>query len=174
VAARDSHIKLPVHELLIEPVVSADTQTRSEIANQNTVPFSRADEEWSFRNWVSGAANLADPRIDLLGAADLRGLPPTTIISSEMDPLESDGTTVTQKLQASGVDVTRIEYQGTANGFFGLGAVVARAHEAQIYAGNALKVTFDQIGPPPAAPQSAYQARGRAARHRVWHRPKGS
>jgi acetyl esterase/lipase len=173
VAARDAHIKLPVHELLIEPVVSADTQTRSEIANQHTVPFSRADEEWSFRNWVAGPASLSDPRIDLLGNADLRGLTPVTIISSEMDPLESDGTTVTQKLVASGVDVTRVEYQGTANGFFGLGAVVARAKEAQDYAGNALAMTFDQIGAPPATP-AVYAGRGHAVRHRAWHRPKGS
>jgi acetyl esterase/lipase len=173
VAARDAHLKMPVHTLLIEPVVSADTQTRSEIANQDTVPFSRADEEWSFRNWVANPASLSDPRIDLLGAADLSGLTPVTIISSEMDPLESDGTTITQKLLAQGVDVTRVEYQGTANGFFGLGAVVARAKEAQLFAGNALDVTFDQIGAPPP-PAAVYGGRSRPMRHRPWHRPKGS
>jgi acetyl esterase len=87
IAARDAHIKLPVHELLIEPVVSPDTQTRSEIANQNTVPFSRADEEWLFRSLASSPSDITDPRIDLLRRADLHGLPRTTIISSEMDPL---------------------------------------------------------------------------------------
>jgi acetyl esterase len=175
VAARDARIKLPVHELLIEPVVSPDTQTRSEIANQNTVPFSRADEEWSFRNWVSSPADLADPRIDLLDHADLHGLPTTTIISSEMDPLESDGTTVTQKLQVSGVDVTRIEYQGTANGFFGMGNVVARAKEGEAFAANALDTTFDKIGAPPAPSRASYRpGRGRTVHHHAWHRPKGS
>ena len=173
-ASRDAHIKPPVHELLIEPVVSPDTQTRSEIANQNTVPFSRADEEWVFRNWVTNPAALRDPRIDLLGPVDLHGLPPTTVISSEMDPLESDATTVTLKLQTSGVDVTRAEYAGTAHGFFGLGAVVARAAEAEVFAGAALKTTFDQIGEPPPPPRYAPAGRARATRRHAWHPPKGS
>ena len=162
---------MPVHALLIEPVVRADTHTRSAIANQNTVPFSRADDEWSLRYW--DAAGLADPRIDLLGGADLHGLPPVTIISSEMDPLESDGSTLARKLQDSSVDVTRVQYQGTAHGFFGLGAAVARAQEAEAYAANALDATFDQIGPPPA-PAPLYSGHSRPARRRAWHRPKGS
>ena len=177
VAARDARIKLPVHELLIEPVVSPDTQTRSEIANQNTFPFSRADEEWSFRNWAARPSDLVDPRIDLLGYGDLHGLPTTTIISSEMDPLESDGTTITQKLQVSGVDVTRVEYQGTANGFFGMGNVVARSKEAEAFAAAALATTFDKIGAPPAPTRAAYpsgRGRSRVVRHHAWHPPKGS
>ncbi len=173
IAARDAHIKLPVHELLIEPVVSPDTQTRSEIANQNTVPLSRADEEWLFRNLTSNPSDLADPRIDLLGRADLHGLPATTIISSEMDPLESDGTTVTLKLQVQGVDVTRIEYQGTAHGFFGMGAVVARSREAEEFAANALNVTFKQIGALPPYRAVYRTSRSGGARHHA-RRPHGS
>ena len=172
VAARDGHFKPPVHEVLIEPVVSPDTHTRSEIANQTTVPFSRADEDWLFRNWVSNPAALTDPRIDLLGPVDLHGLPQTTVISSEMDPLESDGTTITMKLQTAGVDVTRIEYQGTAHGFFGMGAVVARASEAEAFAATVLQASFDKIGAPPA-PRSA-PGRARAHRRHAWHPPKGS
>jgi len=170
-AARDGHIPMPVHALLIEPMVSADPQTRSAIANQNTVPFSRSDEAWSWRFWA--ASGLADPRIDLLGQADLHGLPPVTIISSEMDPLESDGSTLARKLQESGVDVTRVQYQGTAHGFFGLGTTVARAQEAEAFAGGALDVTFDQIGPPPA-PAPVHSGHSRPARRAAWHRPKGS
>jgi acetyl esterase/lipase len=169
-AARDAHIPMPVQALLIEPVVSADTHTRSAIANQNTVPFSRADDEWSLRHW--DASGLADPRIDLLERADFHGLPPVTVISSEMDPLESDGSTLARKLQESGVDVTRVQYQGTAHGFFGLGAAVARAKEAEAFAGNALDATFEQIGPPPAPP--VYVGRSRPARRPAWRRPKGS
>jgi acetyl esterase len=172
-AARDNHVKLPVHELLIEPVVSPDTQTRSEIANQNTVPLSRADEEWFFHNLATSPSDAVDPRVDLLGRADLHGLPPTTIISSEMDPLESDATTVTLKMQVQGVDVTRIEYQGTAHGFFGMGAVVARSKEAEDFAANALNVTFNQIGEPPQSRAGYRPGRKGGARYNA-RRPHGS
>lgn len=173
IAARDLGLKAPVHAVLIEPIVSVDTNTRSAIANQNTIPFSRADEEWYFRNWFANPAAATDPRIDLLGVADLHHLQPITIISSEMDPVESDATTITLKLQAQGVDVTRIEYQGTAHGFFGLGNVVARAKEAEQFAGNALDITFKDIGEPPAPPPVT----GRSIRrgpHRAWNRLHGS
>lgn len=172
-AARDLNLKAPVHIVLIEPIVSVDTHTRSAIANQNTIPFSRADEEWYFRNWLTNPADAQDPRIDLLGVADLHHLKPMTIISSEMDPVESDATTITLKLQAQGVDVTRVEYQGTANGFFGLGNVVARAKEAEEFAGNALDITFKDIGEPPAPPATLRRT-GRRAPHRAWNRLHGS
>lgn len=172
-AARDLSLKAPVHIVLIEPIVSVDTNTRSAIANQRTIPFSRADEEWYFRNWLANPADAQDPRIDLLGVADLHHLPPMTIISSEMDPVESDATTITLKLQAQGVDVTRVEYQGTAHGFFGLGNVVARAKEAEEFAGNALDITFKSIGEPPAPPAAARRS-GRRAPHRAWNRLHGS
>jgi acetyl esterase/lipase len=169
IAARDAGIKLPVHELLIEPVASADLRTRSAIANQYTVPLDRADVNWYFGHWVPNDAALADPRIDLINHADVHGLPPTTVISSEMDPLDSDGYVVTQKLLVAGVDVARVEYAGTAHGFFGTGAVVARAAEAESFAATALDATFTKIGePPPPRPVERRPARQRPMRHEVY------
>lgn len=156
VAARDAHVKLPVHLLVISPVSGPDLRTRSAIANQRTVPLGRDDLRWAYANTLSAPTDLADPRIDLVGRADLHGLPPTTVISAEMDPLESGGGALTQKLQVSGVDVTRTQYQGTAHGFFGEGAVVARAKEAEAFAATALDETFQRIGDPP--PPSVHRA----------------
>lgn len=168
IAARDANIKRPVHELLIEPIASPDINTRAMIANQHTPPLSRADVIWYLHTWVANPADLDDPRLNLINRADLHGLPPTTIISSEMDPLESDGTALTQKLQVEGVDVTRTEYAGTAHGFFATGAVVARAKEAEDFAASALDTTFNKIGDPPPPPRASAHARtpGRAMHHR--------
>lgn len=170
VAARDGGLKLPVHELLIDPVAGSDLETRSAIANKHAVPLNRADVRWYFENAVASPADVNDKRIDLVGHADLHGLPPTTIISAEMDPLESGGTALTQKLQAAGVDVRRIEYQGTTHNFFGTGAVVARAQEAETFAASELNATFETIGAPPPPPR-AKPARA-SLRHRPAHRAR--
>ena len=174
VAARDGHIPPPVHALLIEPVTGPASHTRSALADRYDVPLNRADVRWSLDLMVGSPADLDDPRLDLLGAADLHGLPATTVISSELDPLESQGSALAQKLQASGVAVSRTEYQGTAHGFFGLDAVVARARQAQALAAQEMDATFQRIGEPPPPPQSARHAKpGRRHAHRraLVHRP---
>jgi acetyl esterase len=178
-AARDMHIKAPVHLLLIEPVVSPDTQTRSEIANQLDVPLSRDDVVWYLGNSGASPALVNDPRIDIIGHGDTHGLPPTTVISAEMDPLDTDGSTLAQKLQVSGVDVARVEYQGTAHGFFGMGAVVARSKEAEQFAAQQVDATFNQIGEPPPPPRyvggrGGRRRGGHAGVRHPSHRPHGS
>ena len=170
IAARDAHIKPPVHQLLIYPVAGADTHTPSYIADEYAVPLSRADVLWYVNNTVSSPADLQDPRLDLIGKADLHNLPPTTVISAEIDPLESDGTFLTYKLLTQGNMVARTEYGGTTHEFFGTGAVVARAHEAQQFAAEQLDATFDKIGEPPNAARASTRP---PSRRRVF-RPLGA
>ncbi len=166
IAARDAHLQPPVHQLLIYPVAGIDTQTPSYIADEKAIPLGREDVLWYIKNTVASAADLQDPRLDLIGKADLHNLPPTTIISAEIDPLESDGTFLTYKLQAHGVMVDRTEYGGTTHEFFGMGDAVARAKDAETFAAQALDATFDKIGnpPPPRATRAATQRRT-ARRH---------
>ena len=139
------------------------------------MPLGRADVLWYVKNTIRGPADLKDPRLDLIGRADLHNLPPTTIISAEIDPLESDGTFLTYKLQAQGVDVDRTLYGGTTHEFFGMGAAVSRAREAEAFAAEKLDATFDKIGPPPPPPRGPYRSGVRGVRHRpVNHRVRGS
>ncbi len=164
-AARDAHVQPPVHELLITPMAGANSHTPSSIADEHAVPLGRRDVLWNLRNAAS-PADLNDPRIDLIGRADLHGLPPTTVISAEIDPLDSDGLFLTYKLQSQGNQVARTEYGGMTHEFFGMGAAVTRARDAEAFAAQELDATFDRIGPPPSPPP-AHRA---AIRHRVRRR----
>ena len=170
-AARDAHIKPPVHELLIYPVAGTDTGTPSYIADQNAVPLGRDDVLWYVNNTVRGPADLQDPRLNLIGKADLHNLPPTTIISAEIDPLESDGQFLTFKLQGQGTTVDRRLYGGTTHEFFGMGAAVSRAREAEAYAAQELDATFDKIGNPPPPPRPIYRRDVERHRRVVRHHP---
>jgi acetyl esterase/lipase len=53
-------------------------------------------------------------------SVDLKGLPPTTIINAEIDPLRSDGDMLTDKMKADGDDVTHKNYSGVTHEFFGM------------------------------------------------------
>ncbi len=81
-----------------------------------------------------GAA--ADPRIALV-KANLKGLPPTTIIAAEIDLLQTEGKLLADKLKDAGVKVDYKMYDGVTHEFFGMATVVPQAKEAQaLGAGN--------------------------------------
>ena len=84
---------------------------------------------------------MKDPRINLLGA-DLKGLPPTTVITDEIDPLQSEGMALADKLKAAGVTVGSKNYEGVTHEFFGMGAIVPQAKDAEMYVVSQLTRCF--------------------------------
>ena len=107
----------------------------------SSVPLGRAMMSWFFENYLNGPQDRADPRVNLV-AADLRGLPPTTIINAQIDPLRSEGEALAQKLGAAGVEVQQKTYDAVTHEFFGMGALIEEALAAQEMAGNALEKAF--------------------------------
>ena len=140
--ARDKGLQAPVHELLVYPVVGTDTDTPSYNQTTNAVPLNRKAVLWYVEHFTNGPQDLKDPRLNVLGAADLHGLPPTTIVSAEIDPLRSEGEMLAQKLQADGVQVSQRTFPGVTHEFFGMGAVVSQAKQAEDFANMRLKASF--------------------------------
>ncbi len=128
--------------LAVYPVAGSDLETPSYIENQNAVPLGRADIEWFVGHYLNGMDEAMDPRIDIVGGADLAGLPPVTIVSAEIDPLRSEGEALRDKLEAAGVDVAYENWNGVTHEFFGMAAVVPEAKEAQDFAGERLRAAL--------------------------------
>ena len=156
--ARDQHLPPPVHQLLVYPVVGTDLTTPSYQETTQAVPLNRMAIEWYVANFTNGTADLKDPRLNVVGAADLHGLPPTTIVLAEIDPLRSEGETLAQKLQAAGVAVEQRTFPGVTHEFFGMGAVVQQAKMAEDFASTRLRASFTP-SPQPPAPRRAPTAR---------------
>lgn len=142
IAARDQKLRAPVHMMLVYPVAGANMNTPSYLENATAKPLGKGGMMWFVKNALPNLAAAKDPRIDLVGAANLRGLPPATIINAQIDPLRSDGEQLAAKLKAAGVPVKQMTYQGVAHEFFGMDAVVTDARLAQAMAGRELKMAF--------------------------------
>ncbi|WP_083322597.1 alpha/beta hydrolase [Hymenobacter lapidarius] len=136
--ARDRKVALPKYQLLVYPIAGSATNTPSYQANTETAPLNKAGMEWFFKNYLRTPADGQDPRVNLV-AANLKGLPPTTIIAAEYDPLTSEGKTLADNLQAAGVKVNYKLYEGTTHEFFGMAGVVPQADAAQAVATDDLK-----------------------------------
>lgn len=141
IAARNKGLPLPVHELLVYPVASSDLDTPSELENAVAKPLNRAMMAWFTKNYFRTPADGSDPRISLIDA-DLKAMPATTIINAQIDPLRSDGESLAMKLRAAGVPVEQKTFSGVTHEFFGMGAVVAKAKEAEDLGIARLKSAF--------------------------------
>ena len=139
--ARDQNVPLPLHQVLVYPVAGTDMNTPSFEENANAKPLNKVMMEWFAKHELKNPQDKHDPRIDLLNA-NLRGLPPATIISAEIDPLRSGGKMLADKLKAAGVDVDYKNYDGVTHEFFGMGAVLDESKEATKLAANDLMKAF--------------------------------
>ncbi|HKH95361.1 MAG TPA: alpha/beta hydrolase [Beijerinckiaceae bacterium] len=142
IAARDQKVQEPVHMLLVYPVAGTDTDTRSYQKNTHAMPLSKQAMEWFVQNTVSRPEDKQDPRLDLVGQANLKDLPPATVIAAEIDPLMSEGKTLSDKLKQAGGDSSYHAYEGVTHEFFGMDAVVADAKKAQDVAAKDLREAF--------------------------------
>lgn len=141
IAARDRQMSAPSAVIAVYPIAGTDTTTPAYVENAQAKPLSRAMMSWFFQNYLDGPQDRDDPRLNLV-AADLRGLPPTTIINAQIDPLRSDGELLAERLRAAGVEVQQRSWNGVTHEFFGMGAVLDEALQAQQWAADALKRAF--------------------------------
>jgi acetyl esterase len=141
IMARDKGQTQPLHILAVYPIAQADMNTASYQKNANAKPLNKAMMAWFTKNYVNTMDEAKKPLISLVNA-NLKGLPPTTIITAELDPLQSDGMLLTDKLKAAGVKVESKNYDGVTHEFFGMAAVVPQAKDAQAYGAGKLKAAF--------------------------------
>jgi acetyl esterase len=141
IMARDKKVAMPVYQVLVYPIASNDVNSESYTKYAAAKPLDKPMMEWFLKQTVSNKAQEADPRIALV-KANLSGLPATTLIGAEIDPLQSEGKLLADKLKEAGVKVDYKLFDGVTHEFFGMATVVPEAKEAQAYAADALKQAF--------------------------------
>jgi acetyl esterase/lipase len=136
--ARDKGFKIPLHQVLVYPIANYDTMSESYQKYAMAKPLDKPLMEWFFDKYLRSPADGKNPMISLVNA-DLKNLPPTTIIAAEIDPLMSEGKLLDDKLKQAGVSSTYQLYNGVTHEFFGMGAILPEAKQAESLASDALK-----------------------------------
>lgn len=141
--ARDRGVKAPLHQLLVYPVTQYGFETMSYREHSHAKPLSRAMMQWFWGQYLKNGAATDDPYHSPLKAANLRQLPPATIIGAEIDPLRTEGLLYAESLRDSGNSVFYQSYSGVTHEFFGMGQDVRRAAEAMSDACDQLRMAFE-------------------------------
>lgn len=141
--ARNKGLQLPVHEVLVYPIAGYDFNTPSYKESDSTKPLNSGLMKWFFDNYLHNPSEGKNPMISLV-TANLKGLPPTTIIGAQYDPLRSEGEILAGRMKDAGVAVKHKTYDGTTHEFFGMAAVIPEAKDAQAMAVSELKDSFNK------------------------------
>lgn len=142
VMAREHKMQMPIYQVLVYPIADDNLETASYVENAKAKPLDRAGMQWFFKQYLKSPADGDNHLISLLSEKDLKGLPPTTIITAQIDPLRSEGKAYADLLKKAGVVVRYQNYEGVTHEFFGMAAVVDKAKEAQKFVAEGLKQAF--------------------------------
>lgn len=134
-------VPLPAHQVLVYPVADYGQDTPSYREMTEAQPLNSKAMAWFFEQYLNSPEDGATVAITPVHA-DLAGLPPTTIINAELDPLRSEGEALAERLKAAGVAVEQRTFAGVTHEFFGMTPVLAKAREAQAVAAAALRQAF--------------------------------
>lgn len=141
--ARDTGTPALRHQLLIYPVTTTDLGRGLDPAYDG-VMLERDELQWHQDNYLADPGQAGDPRVNVLDA-DLAGLPETTIILAECDPIRPQGELYAAALEAAGVSVRVHLTPGLVHGFFGLDEVFPTATGAMTFAGQQLAQALGSV-----------------------------
>ncbi len=130
--ARDAGAPEITRQVLVYPVVDNCITTPSYSENAEGYLLTRADMTWFLANYIGVNDSEAeiDWRITPLRAPDVHGVAPAIVVTAEYDPLRDEGRAYASRLEAAGVPVVNLPYDGLIHGFFGLSAAFDASRDA--------------------------------------------
>ncbi|ONM47091.1 alpha/beta hydrolase [Nocardia donostiensis] len=109
----------PKAQVLLYPVTDANFETASYRQFADGYYLTRDGMKWFWDQYTTEPAQRAEPHAAPLRASidQLRGLPPTLVITGEADVLRDEGEAYAAKLRAAGVEVTAVRVLGMVHDF---------------------------------------------------------
>jgi acetyl esterase len=138
--AREAGTPSPAMQLLIYPVTETAGVATSRRTFAEGFLLTRGDMDWFEERYLPPGVDREDPRVALLGATDLSGLPPAYIATAGFDPLRDEGEAYARRLQEARVHVALRRHSGLTHTFANLTAICPSARQAMLEAAGALRM----------------------------------
>ncbi|MFN8472937.1 MAG: alpha/beta hydrolase [Anaerolineae bacterium] len=117
------------YQALIVPVTNHDFGTASYQECGEGYGLTRDAMIWYWGQYLAATGDGAHPYASPLRAADLSGLPPALVVTSEYDPLRDEGAAYAERLRQADVTVTTMRLDGMLHGFLGASTIPAVGRE---------------------------------------------
>lgn len=129
----------PVFQLLFYPATDMTTRRRSRDLFADGFFLTDDDMTWFVDHYCADLETRADPRLSVLLADDLRGLPPAYVATAGFDPLRDEGNAFADRLREAGVPVVKRQHDDLIHGFVNFLGLGSRFREAMSEAAGALR-----------------------------------
>jgi acetyl esterase/lipase len=120
----------PAGQLLIYPLLGADTSKGSFVSHAKAPMLTTADVLYYDSLRTGGTSPMDDPSFTPLAADDFSGMPPTIVITGECDPLSGDAPEYCDRLNKAGGRAVCLEEKGLVHGYLRARHSVSRARES--------------------------------------------
>jgi len=138
--ARDAGGPRPAMQLLLYPPTDAMGGQASRETFAEGFLLTRDDMRWFEDHYIPDGCDHEDPRISMMRARDVSGLPPGYVATAGFDPLRDEGETYAQRMREAGVGVALQRHPGLIHGFANLTAICPSARTAMLEAAGALRM----------------------------------
>jgi len=138
--ARDKGAPPPAMQLLIYPVTECSEELPSRRTFGDGFLLTRPDMDFFEDNYLPPGTDRSDPRVSVLQAEDLGGLPPAYLAVAGFDPLRDEGVAYAERLREAGVPVSLNLHPGLVHTFANLTAICPSARQAMLEACGALRM----------------------------------
>jgi acetyl esterase len=129
----------PVFQLLFYPTTDATTRRRSRDVFADGFFLTDDDMTWFLDHYCPDVDTRSDPKVSVLLADDLRGLPPAYVATAGFDPLRDEGNAFADRLREAGVPVVKRQHDDLIHGFVSFLYLGTRFREAVSEAAGALR-----------------------------------
>jgi acetyl esterase len=137
--AREEGAPPPAMQLLIYPVTTTTEEMPSRRAFREGFLLTKTDMDWFEDRYLPPEVDRADPRVSVLRADDLGGLPPAYVATAGFDPLRDEGEAFALRMRDAGVRVTLRRHPGLVHTYANLTEICPSAHQAMLEATAALR-----------------------------------
>jgi acetyl esterase len=136
----------PAMQLLIYPPTDSAGDLPSRRLFAEGFLLNKSDMDLFESHYLPPGSDAADPRVSVLLAPDLRGLPPAYVTTAGFDPLRDEGEAYALRLREAGVPVALRRHPGLAHSFANQTAVSRSARGAMLEAAGALRMGLAPAG----------------------------
>lgn len=116
-------------QLLFYPPADMSGLTEYPSRTENAEGYFLTAENMKFYTamYLGKPEDALHPHVSPLHSADLKGLPPTLVLTAEYDPLRDEGKALADRLRSEGVDITYLPGPGLTHGYANMTGFVPAA-----------------------------------------------
>ncbi|HKA66718.1 MAG TPA: alpha/beta hydrolase, partial [Solirubrobacterales bacterium] len=131
---------MPAMQLLIYPPTDSAGDLPSRRLFAEGFLLTKGDMDAFERHYLPPGSDATDPRVSILLAPDLTGLPPAYVATAGFDPLRDEGEAYALRMREAGVRVALRRHPGLIHSFANQTAISRTARGAMLEASGALRM----------------------------------